>query len=134
MRDPLELAFEARDRLRDSGRCASCYFRIARPCDFCGLRGFSPCELCGFQMFGVDTIETCVKNDCKFLMREILNPSPTPEQMCEKIRLLAEPYYKAKYLLSLGCSPSVIEAIMSDESQESIAIEPENIARINSSP
>jgi hypothetical protein len=74
-------------------------------------------------MFGVDTIETCIKNDCKFLMREIRNPTPISGQIREKIRLLADPFYKAKYLLGLGCSPSVIEAIIREESQESVSYE-----------
>jgi hypothetical protein len=90
------MAEEARDRLRASGRCA----------------------FCGFSRFNVDSLDRCLSSDCKLLSYEMHNPTENPE--LKHRRLIASPYYKAKYLLSLDCSSEEVNEIMKYETQGAI--------------
>jgi hypothetical protein len=96
------MAEEARDRLRASGRCT----------------------FCGFHKNNIDSLDRCLSSDCRLLGFEMRNPTENSEM--KHRRLIASPYYKAKYLLSLGCSSKEVNEIMKDETQEGAIIESEH--------
>jgi hypothetical protein len=91
--DPLRVAEEARDRLRALGRCA----------------------YCGFHKDNIDSLDRCLSSDCRLLSLEMRNPAESTE--LKHRRLLASLYYKAKYLLSLGCSSEEVNEIMKYETK-----------------